>query len=102
MDETAIGVDGRLVRRELDGAIEIGEGAVKPTPVAKGDAAVGIGDGLLPGVELAALDQIGASHDGVVWSAGRAGLEVIVGAHGCGAEEHHNRGKDDARHVVRG
>lgn len=50
----------RLIRGELDGAIEIGERAIKPAPVAKGNSPISIGNGLLPGIELTALDQIGA------------------------------------------
>ena len=100
MDKTAIGVDRRLIRGELYGAIEIGERAVKSAPVAKSNSAIGIGDGLLPGVEFAALDQIGAGHDGIVGSTGCTGLEVVVGVHGIGAEEDQNHGKDDAGHVV--
>ena len=55
---------------------------------------------MLPGIELTALDQIGAGHDGIVGRAACAGLEVVIGARGFGAEDEQGYGKDDARHVV--
>jgi hypothetical protein len=99
IDKAAIGVDRREARVELDGAIEIGKRSLKATSDAEGHATVGIGNGLLARIELAALDQIGASHDGIVGGAAGAGLEV-VGARSFAAQQQQGRGKDDAGHAV--
>jgi hypothetical protein len=55
---------------------------------------------LIPYSELATLDQIGAGHDGIVGRAACAGLEVVIGVRGFGAEEEQGYGKDDAGHVA--
>jgi len=55
---------------------------------------------LIPYSELANLDQIGAGHDGIVGRAACAGLEVVIGVRGFGAEEEQGYGKDDAGHVA--
>jgi len=46
---------------------------------------------LIPRIELAALDQIGAGHDGIVRGAAGAGLEVIIGD--TGAQQQQGCGK---------
>ena len=99
IDKTTIGVDRREARVELDGAIEIGKRSLKTASDAKGHSPLGIGYRLLPHIELAALDQIGAGHDGIVRGAAGAGLEV-VGARDIAAQQQQNRGKDDAGHAV--
>jgi len=53
---------------------------------------------LIPRIELAALDQIGAGHDGIVRGAAGGGLEVIIGD--TGAQQQQGCGKDDAGHAV--
>jgi hypothetical protein len=100
MDNATVSVDRRLVRGDLDGAIEIGKGSLKTASLAKGHASIGVGNGLVVRIELAALDQIGAGHDGIVGGTAGAGPEVIIGARGFAAQQQQDRGKDDAGHAV--